>query len=193
MGPLSRNPWWAASLLVPVLLTLAAPGWPRLAGVAPAWALLWLLPWALMEGRLSGALAGGVLGLLLDSLHPNGLSELPALALLGWWWGRLGRQGPPVERSFNLALLVLLGGLVLDGSLMLQALVRSSLGRLGPALPGGAMDPALLAQPGWHPADLLQAGPPLALARILLTALLAPVLCSLQMVLWRHQSGGWRR
>jgi len=194
MGPLSRNPWWAASLLVPVLLTLAAPGWPRLAGVGPAWSLLWLLPWSLVEGRLSGVLAGAALGLLLDSLHPGGASELPALVLLGGWWGWLGRKGSPVERSFNLALLVLLGGLLLDGSLMLQWLVRSSLGRLASSWPGGAMDPALLAQPGWHGSDLLQGGLQVGLARTLLTGLLAPVLCSLQMVLWRHQtSGGWRR
>lgn len=194
MGVLSRHPWWPFTLLLPVLLTLAAPAWPRLAGVAPAWGLLWLLPWALVEGPLSGALAGAVLGLLLDALHPVGVSELPALVLLGWWWGRLGRTGPPVERSFNLALLVLLGGVGLEASLMLQWLLRSSLARLGGTFPGGGLDPALLAQPGWHGSDLLQAGLQVALARTLLTALLAPVLCSLQMLLWRQQSGaGWRR
>jgi hypothetical protein len=194
MGPLSRNPWLAASLLLAPLLTLAAPGWPRLAGIGPSWAVLWLLPWALVDGQLSGALAGAVLGLLLDSLHPGGASELPALVLLGWWWGRLGRLGPPVERSFNLGLLALLGCLLLDLSLMLQWLLRSSLGRIGTTLAGGSLDPALLAQPGWHASDLGMVGVHVLLARTLVTGLLAPVLCSLQMVLWRHQaSGGWRR
>jgi hypothetical protein len=33
MALLSRHPWYAASLLLVPVLTLAAPGWPRLAGV----------------------------------------------------------------------------------------------------------------------------------------------------------------
>ena len=83
MALLSRHPWFAASILLAPLLTLAAPGWPRLAGVGPCWAILWLLPWALSEGRRSGVLAGAILGLLLDSLHQGGVSEMPALMLLG--------------------------------------------------------------------------------------------------------------
>jgi hypothetical protein len=52
----------------------------------------------------------------------------------------------------------------------------------------------VLAQPGWHPADLAGAGLQVLLARMLITGLLAPVLCSLQMVLWRQLVGGaWRR
>ena len=58
MAVLSRQPWCIASVLLVPLLTLAAPGWLRLAGVAPAWAVLWLLPWALVDGSLSGGLAG---------------------------------------------------------------------------------------------------------------------------------------
>jgi hypothetical protein len=72
--------------------------------------------------------------------------------------------------------------------------LRSSLGRIGTTLAGGSLDPALLAQPGWHASDLGMVGVHVLLARTLVTGLLAPVLCSLQMVLWRHQaSGGWRR
>jgi hypothetical protein len=189
MALLSRHPWFAASLLLVPVLTLAAPGWPRLAEVGPCWAILWLLPWALAEGPLSAILAGAILGLLLDSLHHGGVSQMPALMLLGWWWGRIGRLGAPVERSFSLGLLALLGTLGLDLSLMLQWALRSGLGA-GSHLPGGAIDPAPLAQPGWHLDDLAGAGLHVLLARTLLTALLAPVLCSLQLLLWRQQGGG---
>jgi hypothetical protein len=94
-----------------------------------------------------------------------------------------------VERSFSLGLLALLGTLGLDLTLMLQWALRSG---LGPSnhLPGGAIDPAQLAQPGWHLDDLAGAGLHVLLARTLLTALLAPVLCSLQLLLWRQQAGG---
>ena len=122
-----RHPWFAASILLVPLLTIAAPGWPRLAGVSPSWAVLWLLPWALAEGRLAGVLAGAALGLLLDALHPEGVTLIPGLMLLGWWWGRIGRFGAPLERSFSLGLLALLGSFVLDLSLMLQWALRSGL------------------------------------------------------------------
>jgi len=192
MALLSRQPWFAASILLAPLLTLAAPGWPRLAGLGPCWAILWLLPWALSEGRRSGVLAGAILGLLLDSLHHGGVSEMPALMLLGWWWGRIGRLGPPVERSFSLGLLALLGTLLLDLTLALQWAVRSGLGGAS-HLSSGAIDPARRAQPGWHLDDLAGAGLHGLLARALLTALLAPVLCSLQLLLWRQQGGGLGR
>jgi len=126
--------------------------------------------------------------LLLDSLHQGGASEMPALMLLGWWWGRIGRLGPPVERSFSLGLLALLGTLGLDLTLMLQWALRSGLGGASRLL-GGGINPAPLAQPGWHLDDLAGAGLHALLARTLLTALLAPVLCSLQLLLWRQLGG----
>jgi hypothetical protein len=112
--------------------------------------------------------------------------------LLGWWWGRIGRLGAPVERSFSLGLLALLGALVLDLTLMLQWALRSAFGA-GGHLPSGAIDPAQLAQPGWNLDDLAGTGLHVLLARTLLTALLAPVLCSLQLLLWRQQGGGLGR
>ena len=126
--------------------------------VAPAWALV--------DGPLSGALAGLGLGLVLDGLHLGPISEIPALALLGWWWGRMGRLGPPIERSFSLGLLALIGTALVGGSLLLQSL-----------LAGGW--PLLPALHTW-------------LAQTLLTALLAPPLCSLQLLLWRRQTLGGR-
>jgi len=194
MGLLSRQLWCLASVLLVPLLTLASPAPLKLAGVGPAWAVLWLLPWALVDGPVSGLLAGVAAGLLVDGLQPGLVSQWPALMLLGLWWGRLGRGGPPLERSFSLGLLAMLGCLLLDLSLMLQWLLASVLGRGEGRLGGEGIDTALLAQPGWHLQDLGQAGLQVLLARMLVTGLLAPVLCSLQMVLWRQVVGGaWRR
>ena len=159
MSGLSRQPWCLASALLVPWLTLASPGWLRLDGVPPQWAVLWLLPWSLVEGPLQSVLAGLGLGLLLDAMHPGPLSSLPALVLLGLWWGRLGRC-TRIERSFSLGLLALLGSALVAGSLMLQQWLWQS------------QDPA-----AWHT----------GLAQSLLTGLLAPVLCSLQLRLWRSR------
>lgn len=149
----------ASVLLVP-LLVLASPGVLKLVGVAPSWAVLWLLPWALADGPLSGALAGLAVALLVDGLHPGPLTQMPVLILLGWWWGRLGR-GRPIRRSLSLGLLALLGTVLLGASLILQQRLWQ------------LQDPA-----AWHT----------LLAQSLLTALLAPLLCSLQLLLWRSIS-----
>jgi rod shape-determining protein MreD len=161
MGVLHRQRWCGATGLVVPLLTLASPGFLKIAAVAPSWAVLWLLPWALVDGPASGAVAGLLLGTVLDALHLGNASEVPALMLLGWWWGRLGRRGPPIERSFNLGLLALLGTALLGATLLLQL-------RWQGALP----TPHVAAQ--------------ILLAQCLITALLAPVLCSLQLLRWRQ-------
>ena len=107
MGVLHRQRWCGATGLAVPLLTLASPAFLKIAGVAPSWAVLWLLPWALVDGPRSGAIAGLSLGLVLDALHLGDATEVPVLLLLGWWWGRLGRLGAPIERSFSLGLLAL--------------------------------------------------------------------------------------
>ena len=165
MSGLARQRWTLATVLVVPLLVLAAPPPLQLAGVPPSWPVLWLLPWALVDGPFSGALLGGVLALLLDGLHPGPLTQLPVLVLLGWWWGRLGRRAPPIERSFNLGLLALLGTALLGAFLWLQ--------QLWWGLPSAAAPRTLLAQ-------------------TLLTGLLAPMLCSLQLLLWRQLAPGLR-
>jgi len=161
MGVLHRQRWCGATGLAVPLLTLASPVLLKLGGVPPSWAVLWLLPWALVDGPVSGAVAGLALGLVLDGLHLGSASEVPALALLGWWWGRLGRRGVPIERSFSLGLLALFGTALLGASLLLQ---QHALGAL--------------------PLPLV--GLYTLVAQSLITALLAPVLCSLLLLRWRR-------
>ncbi len=167
MARLSAQLWCGATGLAVPLLSLAAPGLLTVGGVGPSWAVLWLLPWALVDGPRSGAVAGLTLGLALDGLQLGGASQVPALALLGWWWGRLGRNGPPIERSFSLGLLAALGSLLLGASLLLQ-LGRPGLG-------------------GWSAAAVRLSGLHTLLAQGLITALLAPLVCSLLLLFWRQQ------
>jgi hypothetical protein len=204
MALLSRQPWLVVTALLVPLLTLASPGWLKLSGVPPAWAVLWLLPWALMEGRRAGSAAGLGLGLLLDGLHPGAASLVPGLVLLGWWWGRMGRKAPPIQRSFSLGLLALVGTALLNLSLMAQWALLSWRGEallLGSveSLAGGAEtlrqagpQASQLALPLWRWEDLSLVGLQVLLAQTLLTALLAPMLCSLQLIFWRQVGSGWR-
>ncbi len=118
----------ASATLVP-LLTISSPSWFAIAGVSPAWSVLWLLPWALIAGPISGLFAGFCLGLTLDALTVAGNTFIPALVLLGWWWGRLGEEAPRMERSFNLGLLAWVGagflGLLNICQLLLAQVFRS--------------------------------------------------------------------
>lgn len=161
MGVLHRQRWCGATGLLVPLLTMASPGWLKIAAVAPSWAVLWLLPWALVDGPVSGAVAGLALGLVLDALHLGSASEVPALMLLGWWWGRIGRRAAPIDRSFSLGLLALMGTALLGASLMLQLHLR------------GALPLPLI---GLH----------ILVAQCLITALLAPLVCSLLLLRWRQ-------
>lgn len=191
MEILRRQPLLAASLLLVPVVGLAAPSWLTLAGVPPCWPVLWLLPWALVDGRGSALLLALVLGLLMDSQHPGLVSWIPGLLLLARWWGPLRTRRPAIERPLSLGLLALGGTVLLNLTLMLQWLAwgwRRPLS--GPD--GAAPDPALLAQAGWTWQDLTTAGVHLLVAQTLLTALLAPLVCSLLLLLWKRAEPDWR-
>ena len=166
MARLYRQPICVASALFVPFLALASPGWLAIEGVGPAWAVLWLLPWALVDGPVSGGLAGVSLGLVLDGLSLGGLSQVPMLLVLGWWWGRLGRRGRPIQRSLNLGLLAWIGSMALGLSLMLQLWIVT----------GGGLDPLTRS---WGLQTLW--------SQALVTGLLAPLLVSLQLLVWRRR------
>ena len=165
MARLHRQPLCVASALLVPLFQLVAPSWLVLDGVGPSWAMLWLLPWALVDGPVSGGIAGAALGLVLDGLSLGDSSQIPALVLMGWWWGRLGRRGQPIQRSLNIGLLAWIGTLVLGLSLWLQLLMLES-------------------------ADVLLQAWALhtTLAQALITGLLAPMVGSWQLLLWRRRA-----
>jgi rod shape-determining protein MreD len=166
MARLHQQPICVASALLVPLLTLATPTWLTLSGVAPSWAILWLLPWSLVDGPVSGLVAGACLGLVLDGLSGGGLTQMPALMLLGYWWGRLGRRGRPIQRSFNLGLLAWIGSMVLG--LTLWGQLRLFQG----------FETPLLQHWAWQ----------LCVLQALLTGLLAPMLASWQLLIWRRRA-----
>ncbi|MCP4972203.1 MAG: rod shape-determining protein MreD [Prochlorococcus sp.] len=167
MRRLHQQPLCVASALVVPWLTLAAPTWLTLSGVGPSWAVLWLLPWALVDGPVSGMVAGLCLGLVLDGLSLGGCSQLPALMSLGWWWGRLGRRGPPIQLSFNLGLLAWLGSCVLGLSLWLQMVWLDF-----------ANSSQIQEAWGWHT----------LMVQAVLTGLIAPMIVSWLLLLWRRRA-----
>ena len=166
MALLHRQPICVATALLVPMAHFATPPWLGLDGVPPCWAVLWLLPWALVDGPVSGALAGAALGLVLDGITLDGLTQVPALIGLGWWWGRIGRRAAPIQRSFNLGLLAWLGTSALGLTLLLQCLIVER-GVIGPAVQA------------WGIHTLL--------CQTLVTALMAPMLASLQLLFWRRR------
>ena len=164
MTRLHRQPICVASALLVPLLQLLAPNWLSLDGVGPSWAVLWLLPWALVDGPVSGSVAGAALGLVLDGLSIGEISQVPALVLMGWWWGRIGRRGSPIQRSFNIGLLAWIGALVLGLSLWLQLQLTESSAAV---LQGWALHTTL--------------------SQALITGLLAPLVGSWQLLIWRRR------
>lgn len=169
MNRLHRQPICVVSALMVPLFTLMAPSWLAIAGVGPAWAVLWLLPWSLVDGPVSGVMAGLGLGLVLDGLSLDTGSQVPALMLLGWWWGRLGRRAAPIQRSLNLGLLAWIGALVVGLGVLFQIWWGQGL----------VLELGLRS---WGVQTLL--------CQSLVTALVAPLLVSLQLLLWRRRSPG---
>ena len=165
MTRLHRQPICVASALLVPILQLASPVWLNLDGVPPSWAVLWLLPWSLVDGPLAGAISGAAIGLVLDGLSLGDVTQVPALVLMGWWWGRLGRRGPPIQRSLNLGLLAWIGSLILGLSVWIQWLL-------------------LGATEGLMQSWALQT----TLAQALITGLLAPLVGSWQLLLWRRRA-----
>jgi hypothetical protein len=163
-----------------------------------------LLPWALAEGRRAALFGALALGLMLDSLHPAPLSLLPGLLLLALWWGGLRRRQEPIESSFSLGLLALFGTALLNLTLLLQWLliawrdeaavpaVAEGMASGSPLLKLAGPPAPILALPLWRWDDLAAVGGTMLLAQTLITALLAPLICSLLLLLWRQPGGGQR-
>ena len=153
------------ALFVPFLRYIS-PGFFSLMGVGPSWAVLWLLPWALAEGSFSGALAGASLGLILDAISLGDATQVPALVILGFWWGRLGRVGIKLEKIFALGLLGWIGSILLGLSLWLQLFFVKESG-------------SLILFNAWSLHTLL--------AQSIMTSLLAPIVSSWLLLLFRSR------
>ena len=160
----SRTLLLCSAIGVP-LLSFLSPSWLTLMGVGPSWEVLWLLPWALVEGPVSGVWAGLSLGLILDALSLGDGTQVPALVLLGFWWGWLGRRGSSIDKIFSLGLLACLGSLLVGISFWLQLLITKM-----------SEDHTLFNM--WSLNTLL--------SQVILTGLLAPIFCSWLLLIFRR-------
>ncbi len=156
----------SSGLAVP-LLTLLAPNWLSLSGIGPCWVVLWLLPCALEEGPLSGIFSGFCQGLILDGVTLGGPTHIPILILLGFWWGRLGRRGIPIDGSLNLGLLSWIGSVLVGLSLWIQTWILES-------------------ESSAHSFQVW--GLHTVLAQGIITGLMAPIACSWLLLRWRKRS-----
>ena len=167
MAKLYQRPICLASVLLVPWLTLASPTWLSLSGFGPSWSILWLLPWAIEGGQLSGAIAGLCIGLVLDGLSLGGPTQVPALIFLGFWWGHLGTRGrgPKIEGSLKLGLLAWAGSVVLSLTIWIQVLIINK---------GAPFD-------GFNAWGLNT-----LLSNAIVTGLLAPIVASWLLLLWRR-------
>ncbi len=137
------------------------PPWISIQGVGPSWAVLWLLPWALEEGSWLGIFAGLCVGMLVDATHIDSASQIPALVILGFWWGRIGKQRRLIESSLNLGLLAWSGAFLVGFTIWLQKnyLLETKVISL------------------FHASSLH-----FVLAETIITSLLAPIICSMSLL-----------
>jgi len=164
MAKLYKRPLFIASALFIPWVTIFSPKWLSLSGVSPSWSILWLLPWSIETGSIPAAIAGLCLGLVLDSITLGGITQVPALIILGWWWGRLGNRGPKLDGSLKLGLLAWIGSVFLSFTLWLQILLINK----GSPFPGFNT---------WGFETLL--------LKSLITGLLAPIIVSWLLLIWR--------
>tara|TARA_Y100001968_G_scaffold333731_1_gene398808 strand:+ start:3298 stop:3801 length:504 start_codon:yes stop_codon:yes gene_type:complete len=146
----------ASGLFMP-FISLLSPKFLSLQGVGPCWSVLWLLPWVLNKGRIFGLFAGLCLGFLFDSISISSASQVPALMILGFWWGNEEGNNFQIDLSLNLGLMAFIGAIIYGLSLWIQITFIQALN-------------ATNWFHGWAFHTLL--------AQSILTGLLAPMICS---------------
>ena len=164
MGKYWPRVLFAASAVAVVVLHISTPRWFSLTGIAPCWEVLWLLPFSLVYGPSSGCLSGLSLGLILDAMSLGDVTQVPVLVFLGFWWGQLGRRGAPIDRSLTLGLLACIGSVLIGMGIWLQFLLFK------------IVDHALVFN-SWSLHTLL--------AQVIITSLLAPLICSWLLCIFR--------
>tara|TARA_Y100001968_G_C19413226_1_gene747518 strand:+ start:402 stop:917 length:516 start_codon:yes stop_codon:yes gene_type:complete len=155
---------FSSFLLVP-FITFSQLSFLSIKGIGPDWALLWLLPFALEFGPLWGLICGLSLGLMLDSFSIGGSSHIPALILLGIWWGYLGKKFPSIDLSLNLGLFAWLGSVIFGLTFWIQIFFLHPLTELT-----------------WFHSWAIQT----LLIKAFITGLVAPIVCSWLLLIWRN-------
>ena len=101
------------------------PNWFGLLGTQPYWTLFWLLPWSIIYGSGSGFIVGLFLGLVLDSISPdNSFTQIPGLVLCGIWFGKFSASNN-ILGNLKYGLICSLGSLICGMLYFLQILFKN--------------------------------------------------------------------
>ena len=144
-------------ILIPVIF-LWHPNWLGFLGIQPYWPLFWLLPWSMINGSINGLIFGFFLGLILDAVTvANSFTQIPGLLLCGIWFGRIKIHSDILVGHFRYGLICCIGSFLCGTIYFIQILFKnfssSSFALFIPSLQN-------------------------IFAEVFLTGLLAPLICS---------------
>ena len=112
-------------IFVPIIF-LWHPNWLGFLGVQPYWPLFWLLPWAMINGSINGLIFGFFLGLILDSVTvDNSFTQIPGLLLCGLWFGRIKIHSDIFVGHFRYGLICSIGNFLCGILYFIQILVKN--------------------------------------------------------------------
>ena len=134
------------------------PNWLGFYGIQPYWPLFWLLPWSMITGSINGLIFGLFLGLILDaSTLDNSFTQIPGLIICGIWFGRIKIHSDILVGHFRYGLVCSIGSFLCGSLYFVQILFKN--------FSDGTF---LLFISSFHN----------ILAEVFLTGLLAPLICS---------------
>ena len=144
-------------IFIPIIF-LWHPNWLGFLGAQPYWPLFWLLPWSMINGSINGLIFGFFLGLILDSLTlDNSFTQIPGLILCGIWFGKIKIHNNILLEHFRYGLICSFGSFLCGTFYFMQILVKN-----------------------FSDSSFLLFIPSIQniLAEVFLTGLLAPLICS---------------
>jgi len=144
-------------IFIPIIF-LWHPNWLGFLGIQPYWPLFWLLPWSMINGSINGLIFGFFLGLILDAVTvDNSFTQIPGLLLCGIWFGRIKIHSDILVGHFRYGLICCIGSFLCGTIYFIQILFKnfssSSFALFIPSLQN-------------------------IFAEVFLTGLLAPLICS---------------
>tara|TARA_B100000287_G_C20611046_1_gene772055 strand:- start:926 stop:1465 length:540 start_codon:yes stop_codon:yes gene_type:complete len=145
------------------------PNWLEFLGVQPYWPLFWLLPWSMIYGSFDGLIIGLFLGLILDSLSvDSSFTQIPGLVLCGIWFGKLDISSDIFVGHFRYGLICSIASFLCGLLYFVQILIKY-----------------------WSEHNIVLYLPTIKniFAQVFITGLLAPLLCSLLLELFRKSKG----
>ena len=142
------------------------PNWLEFLGVQPYWPLFWLLPWSIIYGSLDGLIVGLCLGLILDSISPeSSFTQIPGLVLCGIWFGKLSLSSNIILGHFRYGLICSIASFFCGSLYFFQILI------------GNLSDNSFF----FYFLSFKN-----ILAQVFITGLIAPLLCSLLLRLFKR-------